>query len=212
MSMQYSDSFPRTCPCLTPRLGNLQSGLSKAKGQIQWSNLDTGGLVPSMSLTHSQEPWSRGIFWWPWCFLCIPGQPASTKRQVRLSAAAEKSRAPAASSNFTAPTARILSNKSPQRLHAAELDALKLVPDQNPMEGKALAQARVTLSQLKFAEHYHRARRFQQVPPETLRSVSGAGHRRRASPVESHDCSTIPKPCTSNKSPSRLTVLLQQQQ
>lgn len=56
MSMQYSDGFPRTCPWLNPTLGNLQSGLLKAKGQIQWSSLDTGELAPSTTLTHTQQP------------------------------------------------------------------------------------------------------------------------------------------------------------
>lgn len=37
---------------------------------------------------------------------------------------------------------------------SAEVDAFKLVPDPNPMEGKALlAQAHVILAQFKFAEH-----------------------------------------------------------
>jgi len=33
MSMQHSNGFPRTCPCLTPRPKKLQNSLLKAKGQ-----------------------------------------------------------------------------------------------------------------------------------------------------------------------------------
>lgn len=169
MSMQYSDGFPRTCPCLTPRLQNLQSGLLKAKGQIQWSSPDTGRLVPSARLdkhsgTMVQENHLMG--------LVLPTHSRSASQRKKacaiVSAAAEKRRAPATNRYFTAPTAWILSNRSPQRLHTAELDALKLVPDQDPMEGEALAQAHVILAQLKFVEDDHRARRFQRAPPEIL--------------------------------------------
>lgn len=61
------------------------------------------------------------------------------------------------------------------------------------MEGKALAQAHVTLAPFKFAEHCNRARCFQQAPPEILRSIPGAGHHGRAGPVQSHSCSTASK-------------------
>lgn len=127
--------------------------------------------------------------------LVLPTHSRSASQHKKASetiCSSREEQAPAASRYFTAPTARILSNRSPQRLHAAALDALKLVPDQNPMEGKALAQAHVILAQLKFAEHYVRARCFQQAPPETERSIPGAGHHRRASPVD-HNCSTASK-------------------
>lgn len=93
---------------------------------------------------------------------CSRSASQSKKARETISAAEEKGRAPAGSRYSTAPAAWILFNKSPQRLNTAELDVLKLVPDQNPTEGKALAQAHAILAQLKFAEHDRRARCFQQ--------------------------------------------------
>lgn len=97
--------------------------------------------------------------------LVLPNGSRSASQRKKVSetasAAAEKRRAPAASRYVTVPTAWTLSNKSPQKLHTAELNALKLVPEQNPVEGKALAQDHVIVAQLKFVEHDHRAPHFQ---------------------------------------------------